>query len=295
MPVTGTGSNLGENKLIYDMLRNDVAERKYALVKNRNNADYLLIGTISFTDEIVTRNPNIRWEQPLFFILSLELQDSNTQVTIAEQKLHYNNLDDIRKMFPYLMYDIFFQPLAKTQADRSWQNNWFYLGANVYWTPRIYEGMDQSFNFSNFGGGVSLEWHFLPFMTLETGAEIVSDWLTVYDGSDIYFRELLLEIPLLVKWVIKPSDKFALEPYGGMYYNISLANITATTMFSWTAGLRYNLKIPHAGILYIDPRFSMDIGDSYLDTGYNNDLIRYSRYIMHFGIGYKFGFAPKRK
>ena len=296
-PVTGKGSGPDDIAFITNLLINDVTSRNHTLVKSPHKADYLLIGTIDLYSETTERDFD-DWGYefiPASYIFRLKLQNTYTNVVEIEQDLVYYNLDDVEKLFPYLMYDIFYHPFARIKDNRSWQNNWLYFGINAFWTPRLYIGTEQASHLINFGGGLSLEWHFLPFMTVESGAEFVSDWVSVSDGTDVDFRDLLIEIPILLKLVFKPSEYFTLEPYGGVHYNLSLLDITIPPMFSWTGGFKLNVKTPRASIIYLDPRFSMDMGDSFLNTTSNIPLKQYKRYIMHFGIGCKFGFFPKRR
>jgi len=61
------------------------------------------------------------------------------------------------------------------------------------------------------------------------------------------------------------------------------------------AGFQYGIKLG-PGVLFIDPRFSIDMGKSSLnvDPAYGINELSFQRYIIHLGIGYKLGFFTKR-
>jgi hypothetical protein len=125
-------------------------------------------------------------------------------------------------------------------------------------------------------------------MSISAGAQITQDLITI-SGVDEEFSDLLLEVPLALKLVFKPTDYFRLEPYGGISFNYSLLGTTEPSSLSWFAGLQFGIRAG-AGMLVIDPRFFMDFEDSAL----SGRDIGYQRICIYLGVGYKIGIIPKR-
>jgi hypothetical protein len=172
--------------------------------------------------------------------------------------------------------------IAEVDNDR-----WLFFEASAMWVPRIYSNEGSSANLNNYGFRLSVEVHFLDFMSVGAGAQINQDLITV-SGTNEEYRDLLLEVPLSLKLVFKPTNYFRLEPYGGISYNYSLLGITSPSSMSWFAGLQFGIKVGF-GMLVIDPRYSSDFENSSL-SGVD---IGYQRNCIYLGVGYKIGLIPK--
>jgi len=105
----------------------------------------------------------------------------------------------------------------------------------------------------------------------------------------------LLEIPLLLKGVIKPSSWFMIEPYVGVQLNIPFdSNTYKPSGVSVLGGLQYGVKAG-PGALFVDARFAWDIGDSRVEATPGRDPLTFQRISIHLGLGYKFGILQKKK
>jgi len=107
------------------------------------------------------------------------------------------------------------------------------------------------------------------------------------------YSNVLLEIPVLLKFVLKPGDIFVLQPYAGVHFNIPFGKTTVPPAVSWLAGFQYGVKAG-PGVVFIDARFSMDIGESAMEADPSVKDITFQRYVLHLGVGYKLGFFTKR-
>jgi hypothetical protein len=229
-----------------------------------------------------------------------------TDETMVELELLYETVDEIVGLFPDVVSILVFGiPEGAGEKDDldsivpedtgrkdEWRNKWLYLGASAVWTPRIYVGKDNSSTYlGSFGAGLSAELHFLNFMSFETGVKLASDWVATSQNAAGYYQDLLLEIPLLIKFVLKPGTYFMIEPYVGAQLNIPFFNITRPPLISLLAGLQYGVEAG-PGALFIDGRFAMDFGYSTVGDPGRNAF--YHRYIIHLGLGYKFGLFQKK-
>jgi len=284
LPVTGTGSSPEDNSLFYNRLIFELTDQYYNVANSPNDADFFLIGTLS---------PCMDEGQEGLFAFHLELRDSKTGDSSVEGDLLYETPEDIDSLFPVmvstLLYTIPEDPVKLPEIpgiNDAWRNKWLYVGASLIWTPRIYTGDNNSINFASFGAGLSAEFHILNFMSLEAGLELSSDRIEVKSGD--YRNTSMLEIPLLVKLVYKPSSWFMLEPYAGLQLNVPLNDTTKAAWGTLLAGFQYGVKAG-PGVFFVDARVGVDLSGSTLEATVGQDAFYYQRTTIHIGFGYKFG------
>lgn len=164
--------------------------------------------------------------------------------------------------------------------ERSGQ--FLFLEFSLLWAPRTDYSDNKTIKWMNIGLGFSAELHFFNYFALDLGTQFVQE----ISGGEAN-RDLLLEVPLALKLVLRPFENIMLEPYGGVSFNFSLMDKTKPSLCSYFGGLQFNLKIG-SGYLVIDPRVSLDANFSDIGT-----LTNYRRVMMQAGIGYKTGFFSK--
>lgn len=232
----------------------------------------------------------------LEFIFYLALVNNNTDQAMGEQYIIYKVLDDsvsklvsvmVQNMLSFIPVDL---EKGAVRGD-DFRHKWLYLDAILSWAPSLYSGDDQSFSWLTFGGGIGAEFHFVKFMSLGLGLQIKQDWVVVTRGVDEH-RDLIMEIPLTLRYVVKPADTYMIEPYTGVNINISLQKNTKPSLFSLLVGCQIGIDMG-PGMLVIDPRVAIDFLDSTLKRGIDLKTIDYRRYKMQVGLGYKFGFFEK--
>jgi hypothetical protein len=282
-PVSGVGKGPEDNAFFAGSLAMEVTANNHVITGKQNRADFTL------TPELGPIGQNGQ-----LYLLHIALTDSRTRQIITEQELIYSSLEEADSLLR-VMADSAFSAIAAMHGEMdAWRNKWLYLGGSVFWPPRIYYGDDQSTQMVNFGAGILLELQFLNFMAVETGVTLVSDWVGVSDTKGDKYRDLVLEIPLLLKFALKPAAHYMIEPYGGIHANFSLYKVGRLPLLSWRAGLQYGVKAGQ-GILFIDACYSMDIGSSSLTRKRDNATIRYDRYMINLSLGYKYGFLSRHR
>jgi len=287
-PVTGTG-RLQDNTFFYRQLTEEVILQFYSLVRARGDSDYVLVGVIEPFFESEKEKREVDYDNPFQkFVFRLELQDSVTGEMIARQEIFYNYVDEYAAEYLSVAVYNMLSWIPDIEIADYWRDNWLYLSASVLWTPRVYNGVYQSVYYTDFGLGFLAEFQFLNFMSLQMGVGFSQDWVITSSRRDEYYRDVIVEIPLAIKFVLKFFDNWMIEPYSGVHLNLSLINTTRPFFLSWMAGLQLGIKAG-PGMVTIDPRFSMDLGVSYIER----TLQPYQRFIIQIGIGYKFGFLPK--
>jgi len=225
----------------------------------------------------------------LEFIFYLALVNNRTDQSIGEQYLIYKVTDNTVSRIVSVMVENLLSLIPQNLesiASNDFRDKWLFLDASVLWAPRLYTSKSQSISWLNFGAAVTAEFHFTNFLSLGAGVQLTQDWVVVDKDVEEY-QDLLLEIPFTIRYVIKPGNDLMIEPYTGIYANISLLNETKPSAFSWLLGCQIGIDMG-PGMLVIDPRFAMDFYESSLNTS-----LGYRRYLLQFGLGYKFGFFKK--
>jgi len=262
-----------------------VGYQKFILAQAKKDAEFSLAAAIS--EQSDNALPGV-----IQYNIHLVLTDNKTGKNISEGDLIYEDAEEIEDLFPTLAYTLLYT-IPEDAGKNNWRNKLLFAGAGVFWTPRIYTYESASVHFVNFGGGIFAEYHFLDFLSVGLSVEIAPDMTKVYAGADENYNNILLEIPVLVKYVVKPGDSFMLEPYVGAHLNIPFGKATKPPLISALAGIQFGVRAS-PGILFVDPRFSMDIGKSAISPESALKDLSFQRYIVHLGIGYKLGFFTRR-
>jgi hypothetical protein len=304
--VTGTGVNPDDNTALTEILTRELASRNMVIKETQEEADYALIGMLFPSDADSVTN-----------ILSLALQNKNG-VILYEQTLFYTTLEEanvyISTVLLTMLSNIFIlhvivpvdrivyvektvESVELVEDGDSWRNRMWYIGANVFWNPRIYYGTKGEFFPFNFGWGISAEFNlhkygvgelkYLKYLAFGTGLEFASDWVVASTRSNDDYRNTIMQIPLTVYGVFKPGAIFLHEPYLGILFNIPFLPDTVPPVVSWKAGFQYGIKAGK-GVFYGDIRFSMDFGKSGFNANRPGDTRQYDRYMIYLGMGYKY-------
>lgn len=314
--VTGTGNRSGDNEYITNRIIEHLEKLGYLPVRYPRATAFSLFASIARQNSRnrATGDGPLPLNQPRTYVLNLKFVDNKTGETVIGEDLFYYEAEEIGdllitkfKLGPYVSaiepepepIPIEEIPVVAEEPKKDpdeWRTKSWYLSAGVFWAPRIYKGSYESSHYVNFGYGIGAEYHFLKiapgiqflkYLSVGAGLELVPDWIAVRIQDETYhYRDLLLEIPVLVNAVFRPSDYFMLIPYGGAQFTIPLYGETKPFLLAWRAGFQYGIKTG-PGVLVLDPWFSMDLGPSRITS---NTAIKYRRYMINIGVKYKYGF-----
>ena len=298
-PISGIGT-AEDNSYFYKQMIYEVTAQFCSVVRSKKSSDYALNGRIEtlicFDDPEVYCPFHSMIEQDISIEVSagnifyLELINSQTNEAISWQYIVYSQIDRAMDgLVSVIVYNMLSAIPDIVLADDP-RNKWLFAGAGAMWAPRIYKNDNESVYLLNFGLGLEAEFQFLNFMALSAGLQFAQDWILA--SGDIEYRDLILEIPVALKFVFKPANYYLLEPYGGVSFNISLMRTTEPSLFSWFAGFQFGVKAG-PGFITIDPRFTMDFLNSRLASSLNIPL-EYHRYMIQITLGYKFGLIRKK-
>jgi len=222
----------------------------------------------------------------LEFVIMIELIDKKEQL-IGKQYIIYSVADAaVNRLLSIVVYNML-AGIPEIEV-KDWRERWLFIDAGLFWTPRIYQGEKQFSNLTAFGLRFFGEFHFAEAMSLGFGVQLVQDSFSVTDVGE-KFDDIILELPLFLKFVFRPSNTLTLEPYIGLSTSFSLTGRTSPSFLSGLAGFQVGFKVG-SGIFLLDQQFSMDFLSSKVRAGPD-----YRRYIIQIGLGFKYGFFPKKR
>jgi len=294
-PITGTGSAPEDNELFVELITNELMAWNFSVTAESGEEEYFLVGALA---------PSESAENRFFFSLALQNKDG---ATLQEQGLNYTTMDEASTLVPTLLFNIFsnvfdlntYRPPEEPEpvVEDPWRRQEWYLGANVFWNPRSYYGDRLAINNTNLAFALSAEYHFLRFaagnlfwlkyISAETGLEFTGEYIAASTRAGDEYNNVILQIPLFLHYVWRPGVSYMHEPYAGIIFNIPFFPDTTPALLSWAIGFKFGMKAG-PGIAYANIRYAMDCMPSGLHKDNPNDTRQYQRYMLYFGIGYKY-------
>jgi len=266
-------------------VRNTPGRREFFSIEK--NEDIYFIdpsGEVSSSSEVKIQQP----EEGYYFIL--ELLDTDTGEPLGRKKILFAVTDaSVSKLVSIVVYDLLSNiPEPETPKRGDSRDRWLYFEASVLWMPKIYYDGYEAIDLLGLGMRLVTEVRFIDFMSLGVGAQVTQEHISV---NELDLTELMLDIPISLKWVFKIDENFALEPYAGISLNNSFGNKIEPSKYSWFAGFQFGIKDKtETGMFVIDPRFIMDFSDSFLPE----KNMKYKRYCIQLALGYKLGAFQKK-
>jgi hypothetical protein len=315
--VTPTTGGKDEHRRFFDeMLPMEVGARGYTVVNRSRDAEYILTAALSVedlggnptgragaegesgaeTDSTGTTDEGAEADEP-FNILHIGINENKDGHVVAEQDLYYRYTEDTYEILPLMIFNMVANiPLSRMINDEEWRNKWLYFSGVAMWTPRIYINTENSqaraTSLVQFGAALGAEFRFLDFMSAQLEVDITVDDVSVRSGT--FYQSPVIEVPLMLKFPIKPKTTrhFLLEPYAGVQFNAALTSETSPPLVSVFGGFDYGVKAGPGAIVF-DTRVTADIGNSRVDSKTEPTRLKYSRYSIKIGVGYKIGFVNR--
>jgi hypothetical protein len=289
-PIDGIGM-IDDMAYFYKQITKEITDQHRTLGRSRRTSDFVVTGRLSPIEE--AGEPLAASAVNHEYVLFVELFNNRTREAVGTQYITYLypdiTTDEALSVIIYNFLSGVPDLIEEYSQQDAWRNKWFYLNASFLWTPRVYSADFQSVHIASVGVEAMLDIHVLSFMAVKIGAELVQDWVVFRTASGEAYTDMIIDFPLALAFVLRPGNSYLLKPYIGANYNMSLMGVTRPYYLSWMAGFQMGIKAG-AGILTLDPRFSMDLGESHVLTKQEEP---YWRYTIHLGFGYKLGFINR--
>ena len=283
--ITGTGNLASDNQYFSQLIHQKLEERNYAIVLTPLHAALFITATITPYTLPAEVQSVLYQDSRQIYVLSLIVQESATGVILTQHSLYYTEAEEITDLLS-LIFDGFPRAPEPPPPD-AWRSMPWNFGAFAYWAPRIYAGDSVAFLYGNFSIGLTAEYQFKNNLSLGTGLGFLPDWVSATELMGVSYRDVILELPLSVKYSFKPQGNSVLSPYAGIGFNISLLRETKPPLLNWKVGFQYGTRTGR-GMVVLDTSFAMDIGRAALTETWARD-IQYQRLLFQVGVGYRYG------
>jgi len=323
--ITGKGISMEDDAVLVDLLVKEMEAWGFILTDYQEEADYFMPCRFIAPGSIAEIGMASVYGDNYTFYYSLQDKDD---IILYERLIHYtereegenylrNSLSALFSTLIFVFWDMIAEDEAEEEvepepvpviiyvkeeakeADDSFRNQNRQFGLTGFWAPRVYTGINSEAHLFNFGFALSVQFYpanyisdiksFFKNTAFGTGLEFFSDWVIVVPEDPKSYRNSILQIPLVFTYVFKPGKIYNHEATAGIQFNIPFYTETLPPLLSWRLGFQYGVKAG-LGIFYIEGRFSMDLGQSGLNALPPDDLLRYNRYMVYAGIGYKRNF-----
>jgi hypothetical protein len=262
-----TGGTEEQQAFFNENFKMELIGANYAVAEDRKSADFSM--NLNITQEVEDGEDGMAEE--IVNVLSISLFDNRDSHEVLRFSWAFEKLEDMYEWNLHLIYQAMANvPLTKLSSvpdSNHWRNKWVYAAA--------YGGMNLNFGFYDSGNhvsfqnreytfypgplfGLGVEFQFLNFLSAEfdiTGSP--------YD-IDTGHSAVMFGMPLLLKFPLKPSRHFMLEPYGGIQFNTGSQSSIIPPLVSWVGGFQYGIKAGERGAIILDVRVVGDIGNTRL-------------------------------
>jgi len=140
------------------------------------------------------------------------------------------------------------------------------------------------------GATVGLELQFLYWVSLEANFE-----LRLGDAVDFAF---IPGVGAQLKFPLKPSTHFMLEPYAAGVFSINTeAHSRSFPQFAIGGGMQFGVRGDKSGAFFFDVNYMYSLGEAATDNLDNRftkpATLYWSRSVIGLGLGYKIGFGNR--
>jgi hypothetical protein len=314
-PVSG---GLPEQQVFFaENFAMELTGANYAIVDNLADSDYSM--NLAITQEVgdsYEDETGAAVAGAIINILSISLQDSKDGREILQFSWAFETLEKMYEWNLHLIYQAMANvPLTKLSAvtDTShWRDKWIYIRASLDYPITFYANPNPSAVWKDppVTGSLPeydvLDHKVLPFLGFTLGAEFqFLNWMSVEGGFQINFGDpfstaLIPAVNAALKFPLKPSRHFMIEPYGIVAFPATTAtNTIVFPKLGAGGGLQFGVKGGSRGAFFVDVNYVHYLGEVVTKNANadkpNPRTIRWSRFSVGLGIGYKIGFFDRAK
>ena len=313
MPTGGTATEQSYFKENFEM---ETIAAGYVTTENPNEADYIL--RLEVKPNMVLYDDGTEEQAPPDEpqnLLELRLLEAADESEVVMFNFPFTEVEEMYEYNLYLLYQAMANvPLTKLTSlpdPDHWRNKWLYIRGSVDYSISNYQAdvKDTENNWKSetpttsggdpltpelarsttpmIGATLGLEYQFLNWMSAE------GDFKFVF--GDPEEPTLVPTVGLDLKFPLKPSRHFMLEPYVGidipMFTGTTVKN--TSTFIALGGGFQFGVKGGNMGAFFVNTEFMYTLGKVTTQTSYRR--AEWERWVLGFGIGYKIGFFNRNK
>jgi hypothetical protein len=314
-PVTG---GIPEQQTFFaENFRMELIGANYAVVENQRNSDYTM--KLSITQDVEDgredKQGGMAVEQ-IINALTVSLTATEDAREILQFSWAFETLEEMYEWNLHLIYQAMANvPLTKFAGvvDTShWRNKWLYLRTSLDYPITSYAVHPDNASISTSHPTQSSDYARLdhqvrPFPGFTLGLEFqFLNWMSVEGGFELTFGEpfsntFVPAIELALKFPLKPSRHFMIEPYGIVSFPAATAPMTYEfPRFGLGSGIQLGVKGGEMGAFFVDINYIYFLGDMVTANNFDPnrplpERLKWTRFSVGLGLGYKIGFINRNK
>ena len=309
MPTGGTATEQAFFKENFEM---ETIAAGYATTENQRDSDYTL--RLEVKPNMVVYDDGTEEQAPpdeKQNVLELRLVRNEDSTEIVSFNFPFTEMEEMYEFNLFLLYQAMANvPLTKLTAvleTDHWRNKWLYLRLDLGFTLSVFEALSGEQWDNNDGGwkklspNASRETPFNPAGTLGVEFQFLN-WMSAEADIKMAFGypEGFAFAPTLgffLKFPIKPSKHFMLEPYLGADFTMITGEdvvSNSANLFGIGGGFQFGTKGGEFGAFFIDVNYMYDLSPLKTDK-YQSRRGEWQRSIIGVGLGYKIGFFNRNK
>jgi hypothetical protein len=314
-PVTG---GVPEQQMFFaENFRMELIGANYSVVDSQAASDYTMgLGITQEVEDSYEDESGAAVAGQIVNVLTVSLLDSKDGREILRFSWAFETLEEMYEWNLHLIYQAMANvPLTKLTGvpdTNHWRNKWIYVRASfdypiTFYANKVPNGaiykMNQTTGVVEYdrlehkvfpfpGATLGAEFQFLNFMSVEGDFQI--------NFGDPLSTQLIPSINIELKFPLKPSRHFMIEPYGAVTFPATTA--TETIQFpklGFGGGIQFGVKGGSRGAFFVDVNYIHYLGDVVTlntDTDKPNPpRLTWNRFSVGLGIGYKIGFLNRNK
>jgi hypothetical protein len=304
------GGNAEEQMFFTENFKMELVGANYLVVENQDESDYTLALSVSrdkYEEGGVVQTDNI---------LTVSLLASADGREMLQFSWAYMDLEEMYEWNLHLIYQAMANvPLTKITSvpdTNHWRNKWLYVRASFDYPITFYANPNPPAIHSDppvIGGRPDysvLDHKVLPYPGFTAGLEFqFLNWMSIEGNFQLTFGDpfshaLIPAIGVDLKFPLKPSKHFMIEPYGTAVFPMTTATETLEFPFLGVGGgIQLGVKGGSMGVIFVDVNYVHYLGDVVtrnIDADKPNpSTISWQRFSIGLGVGYKIGFFNRNK
>jgi hypothetical protein len=292
----------------------ETAGAGYTVTQDANDADYTMKlevkpNMIRYDDGTTEQAPPDEKQN----ILLVTLVENKKDIEIVAFSFAFTTTEEMYDFNLYLVYEAMANvPMTKPGAAAiitdNWRNKWLYLRASFDYPITFYQLKEPD----KLRGdkppylALPLEHKISPFPAVTAGLELqYLNWMSTevsfnLSFSDPFGHSFVPAIQVEQKFPIKPSKNFMVEPYAAVSFPVATAiNSLQFPRLGVGVGVQLGVRGGEMGAFFVDINYIHFLGDvvvknPWVENYPKPDRIKYTRFVVGLGIGYKIGFFNRK-
>ncbi|MDR0670050.1 MAG: hypothetical protein LBF95_08205 [Treponema sp.] len=290
----------------------------YAVVENQADSDYTM--NLSITQDVEASYEDEYGQmtaEQIINVLTVSLMSTEEARELLQFSWAFETLEEMYEWNLHLIYqamaNVPFTKVTGVVDTNHWRNKWVYLRGSFDY-PITFYAVNTEKNKSIFAQDngqatdhARLAHEIRPFPGVTLGLEFqFLNWMSVEGNFQVSFGDpfgatFIPAIQVELKFPLKPSRHFMIEPYGVVSFPSTTESTTRQfPTYGLGGGMQLGVKGGEMGAFFVDVNYIHFMGDVVTANNYDSSRpypqnLYWHRFSVGLGVGYKIGFVNRNK